>query len=99
MELIVSLPHLQPITCPYPKPDQSSSHFPSPFMKINFNIILPSPLRSSKWSLAFIFTLQNSLCTSVLSRTCYMSILSHSSWFDHPINIWVGVQLVKLLIM
>jgi hypothetical protein len=24
---------------------------------------------------------------------------SHSSWFDHPNNIWWAVQIIKLLVM
>jgi hypothetical protein len=30
---------------------------------------------------------------------CYMPWPSHSSWFDHPYNIWVGVHIIALLIM
>jgi hypothetical protein len=38
-----SLPHSQePATCPYPEPAQSISCSPSQFLKIYFNIILPS---------------------------------------------------------
>src|SRR5215470_15419254 len=38
-----SLPHSQePATCPYPEPAQSSPCPPSHFVKIHFNIILPS---------------------------------------------------------
>jgi hypothetical protein len=28
-----------------------------------------------------------------------MSRPSHSSWFDHSKNIWLAVQIIKLLIM
>jgi hypothetical protein len=28
---------------------------------------------------------------------CYMLCPSHSSWFDHPNNIWCGGQIIKLL--
>jgi hypothetical protein len=28
---------------------------------------------------------------------CHMSCPSHSSWFDHPNNIWWWVQIIKLL--
>ena len=39
---------------------------PSHFLKIQFNIILPSTPRSSNWSFSFIFRHQNPLCTSPL---------------------------------
>jgi len=60
-----------PITCPYPEPDQSSSCPPSHFLKIHFNIILPSIPGSSKWSLSHRFTHQNHVYTS-LFHTCYI---------------------------
>jgi hypothetical protein len=34
-----------------------------------------------------------------LHDTCYMPRLSHSSWFDHPNNMWWWVQTIKLLAM
>ena len=37
------LPHLQvPVTCHYPEPNQYSPRPPTHFLKIRFNIILPS---------------------------------------------------------
>jgi hypothetical protein len=43
MEPEGSLPHSQqPATSPYPEPYQSSPYPPSHFLKIHFNIILPS---------------------------------------------------------
>ena len=32
-------------------------------------------------------------------HTCYISRLSHYSLFDHPYNIWWGVQIIKSIIM
>jgi len=50
MEPEGSLPHLQqPTTCPYSEPDQSILSAPSHFLKIHFNIILPSTPGSFKW--------------------------------------------------
>jgi len=40
-------------------------------------------------------TLQHFYCP----HTCYISSPSNSSRFDHPHNIWCGVQIIKLLIM
>ena len=43
-------------------------------------------------SLALRFSHQNPVCTSSLRHTSYRLHPSHFSWFDHPINIWWGVQ-------
>jgi hypothetical protein len=51
MEPDVSLLRLHvPAICPYPASDQSSSLFPSQFLKVNLNIILPSKPGFSKES-------------------------------------------------
>jgi len=72
MESDGSLLHSQvPITCPYPEPDQCNSCLPSHFLKMHFNIILPSMPRSSKWFISHRFTHQNPVYTS-LPHTCYM---------------------------
>ena len=59
-------------------------HAPSHFLKIRFNIILPSTPGCFKWSPSLKFAHQNPVCTTQLPHTCYMPCLSNSSWFDHP---------------
>ena len=99
-----SLPSAQvPVTCPYSQPDQSSpSPPPAPqynFLHIHLHIKLPSIPGSYKWFLSLSFLQQNPVWTSSLLHTCHMPRPSHSSWFDHPNNIWWGVQIIKLLLM
>jgi len=53
MEPKGSFLHLQvPAACPCSEPDQCAPYPPSHFLKIYLNIILPSSLGSSKWSLS-----------------------------------------------
>jgi hypothetical protein len=83
------------VTSTQSMPPPPPSHFP----KIYFNIILPSMSRSSKLPLSFRFPHQNPVWTSSIPHMCYMPCPSHSSRFDHPTNIWWGVQIKSLLIM
>jgi hypothetical protein len=47
---------------PYPEPDKFNPHPLILFLEIYFNIILPSTLRSSKWSITYKFSDQNIKC-------------------------------------
>jgi len=55
---------------------------PSQFLKIHFDIIIPSTLRSSNY-LLFRFSHQNPVCTSLLPHPCDMPCPSHYSCFHH----------------
>ena len=69
MEPEGSSPHSQELaTCLCPKPNHSSLP-PSYFLKIQFNIILPSKSRSPKWSLSLRSTYQNPVCTCLVSHS------------------------------
>ena len=80
--------------CPPPVPNLSQIdpvHAPTYyFLKIHLNIILPSTPGSPKWSLSP----KNSVYTSPLPHTRYMSRSSHSSRFYHPKNIGWEVQFI-----
>ena len=71
MEPEGSLPHSQaPATCSYPEPDPSSPRLLlSHFLKIHFNIILPSTHMPYKWSLSLSLLNQYPVGTSPLLRT------------------------------
>ena len=74
-------------TCPPHVPILSQldpAHIPtSHFLKIHLNITLTSTPGTSKWAHFLRFPHQNPVCSSPLSRTCYMPSPSHSSQFDH----------------
>jgi hypothetical protein len=100
MELIYSLLFSQdPATCLYPEPDQSSPR-PQMFLKVQFNIIVLSPTRSSKWCLSLRFPNQHPVCTFPLPPPFHVPCAHPPPfWFDHPNNIWWGVEIFRLLIM
>ena len=60
METEGSLPHSQvPASCLYPKPARSNPYPYIPLPEYLYNIILPSTLGSTKWSLSLRFPRQN----------------------------------------
>ena len=69
------------------------------FVVVGHVIILQFMPRSSKWSHSIRSPHQNPVNTSPVSYMCHVSRPSHSSWFDHPNNIWWVVQNIKLLVM
>jgi len=105
----ISLPHSQvPATCPY-LVRAPPSHFlkiqlhpfHSPtfhFLKIHFNIILPSTSGFPMKTLSLRVPHQYTVYASSLAHTRYMTHPSHSPRFDHPNNICRGLQIIKLLI-
>jgi len=88
-------PPLFPILSQLDPVHTTTSHF----LKIHLISILPSTPGLSKWSLSLRRPHQNSVYTSTLPHTCYMTRPSHSFRFDYPNNIGWGVQIIKLLIM
>jgi hypothetical protein len=72
---------------------------PYDFFKIDFNINLPSTLKSFKMSLPLSFTNKNPVYIFHISHACYMPQPSHTPWFNHPNNIFWRVQIINLLIV
>jgi hypothetical protein len=77
--------------CPPPVPILSQLHpvptTPSNFLKIHFNIFLPSTSGSPQWPLSLRFPHQHPMHPSLLPHTRHMPRPSHSSRFNHPHNI------------
>jgi len=69
--------------------------FPRYFLKIHFNIILPTTSMPSAWSLPFRF-LNQRIIKIYLSHSCYMARPSHPPWFDHPNHICWRLKVTKL---
>jgi hypothetical protein len=81
----IRIPHSQ-----VPATSLNPVHTPtSHFLKIHLNIILPSTLGSSQWSLSLRFPHLNHAHTSPLPHTHYIPSPSHSSLFLSPAQSWV----------
>ena len=75
-------------TCPYSGQINPVHALPSNFFKINFNIILPSTPRFSKWS-HFLGSLPPEPCMQLsCPYTCHMPRPSYPSLFHHLNSIW-----------
>ena len=70
-------------------------HAPSYFFNFHFNNILQSTPKSFKWSLPQ-FSVPKPYIHLSSPRMFHMHRPSHSSWFDHPGNIWWGLHSMKL---
>jgi len=67
----------------------------SHFLKIRFNIILPSTPRHSKWTLSLRSPNHNPACTFPVTYTCYMPRSSNISLFGHHNNVWWAVHVTQ----
>jgi hypothetical protein len=72
--------------------------FPNSFLKIRFNIILPSKPVSSKLSLPFMFSNQT-LQRFSHPHAWYLSHPYHLSWFGLPTKIWRRAQSTEFIIL
>jgi len=81
------LSHSQvPATSPYPEPARSSPYPTSHFLKIHFNIILPSTLVPPTWTLSLGFPNQNPVYASPKPHSRYMPRPSHYTQFYQTKN-------------
>jgi hypothetical protein len=73
--------HKSPPLVPILSQMNTLHNFPPYFPKIHANIIFPSMLRSSAWSLLFRLSGQGFVCFSHLSHACYMSRESYRHFY------------------
>ena len=99
MQPEVSLSHWQvSATCPCREPEVFSPYSHSTSWR--FILILPSYLRLGLQVVSFPQVSTPKLCIHLSPpHTCYLPRSSLSSTFDHPNNIWWGVQIMKLPIL
>jgi hypothetical protein len=88
------------MTCPFLELDKFTLCCPTlNFFKIHHNTIFPSIHRSSKWFLSYKCLGQKTICISTLLHMCNMMLPSHPPWLYYPNNIWLVVQVMKILTM
>lgn len=76
-----------------------NSRRPSPYFKVQFNVVSLYMPRFSIWSLSFMFHHQNSICVFVLPLAFYLSWTSLSPCFCLFSSTWRGVKIIVLLLM
>jgi hypothetical protein len=86
-----------PAVCPYPETDQLSPGSPSNFLKIHFNMILPSTPWYSKWSLFLKFPHLNPASISCLPYVLH-ACPSYYFRFDCLNSVWWGIQGMRLVV-
>jgi hypothetical protein len=88
----------EPATGPYPEPVESTSP-PSQIPYVPFWSHSTLTPMFYEWSLSFGVSHQNLVQFSLLSHTYHMSRPPHSPWFNLSNDIWIWVQIMKLLIV
>ena len=81
------------VTGSYPEQDTSFPHPPFAFLKVHFNIVLPSTPRSYMRSLSIRFWIRTLVCNFLFPSACNILGRSHPPWFDHRNNIWWTIQI------
>jgi len=89
---------LEPCTFLYPELDQLYPCLAPPHLTSwRSTLILLFHLYFSLSNGLFQFPLQNLVCTYPLPHMFCLPYPAHSFWFDHPNNIWCGIQIIQLV--
>jgi len=91
--------HVSPPAAPIITHSNTVHAFPTHFLKIHFNIILPSLSRSCKRSLSVRSPHKNTLCTYPIPTRARCSACLNLHCLKTPNNIWWEVQIIKILFM
>jgi len=83
----------------YPVPLEFIPHVTTYFLKIHFNIMLPSMLRSPVWSPPFRISDGKCYPFIIFSFLCYTPHLFDPLWFDPANNTKWDVQIMELLMV
>jgi hypothetical protein len=93
-----SLSYLQdPITGPYPESDESSLHIHPLFLWDSFQHYLPTYFYVSQLVCSLQVFQLKFICLSYWFHAFYMSRSYHPRWFEHPNNMWLRIEIIKLL--